>query len=88
MLAFLDNSVTVSFRRSTLGWSEISTIPTITRSGVSEHALGLQMFYPHPQLRPKPLSRILPQPAHGGLATARAAIRSRQAALSACGGLK
>jgi hypothetical protein len=33
-------------------------------SGVSQRALALQMLYPHPQLRPKPLSRALPQPSH------------------------
>jgi hypothetical protein len=32
---------------------------------VSEHALGLQMFYPHPQLRPKPLSCFPLQSTHG-----------------------
>jgi hypothetical protein len=32
--------------------------------GVSQHALCLEMFDPHPQLRPKPLSRALPQPSH------------------------
>jgi hypothetical protein len=36
----------------------------LLHSGVSEHALGLQMLYPHPQLGAQPLSRALPQPPH------------------------
>jgi hypothetical protein len=50
---------------------------------VPQNPLGLEVLHPHPQLRPKPLSRTLPQPRMGGLATANAAIRSLQAALSA-----
>src|SRR4029079_8183690 len=46
--------------RSTLTWPdsyEFSETHWHRGSAVvSEHALGLQMFYPHPQLRPKPLS--------------------------------
>jgi hypothetical protein len=34
----------------------------LLHSGMSQHALGLEVLHPHPQLRPKPLSSALPQP--------------------------